>query len=409
MIEELRAEFNRRYTDREYKALVESVSRRTRTALEVRLCETPVFLPRPLVDTMVSAGEEMVRQLVNDPEYMDATEAAIPSEFRVQGAEGRPNFLQVDFGLIRNAAGEPEPRLVELQGFPSVYGFQQILSEEYLSVYDIGEPLTPFLAHANADDYWKSMKQVIVGDHDPSEVVLLEVEPERQKTVMDFRAHQDRLGIGIADIAKVVQKGRQLFYERGGVMKRIRRIYNRAIADELIRKGIQPGFEWTGDLDTEWAGHPNWYFRLSKFSLPWINHRFAPRAVFLDQWMAGERLADFPQDRDRWVLKPLYSFAGKGIEFAPTDERLSAIPSTERRNWLLQERVDFVPTIDTPWGPTQTEIRIMYLWPDDGEMTAVLTLARMGRGQMMGVDHNRNQLWVGGSAGLVLNDPISTK
>jgi hypothetical protein len=99
------------------------------------------------------------------------------------------------------------------------------------------------------------------------------------------------------------------------------------------------------------------------------------------------------------VFKPLYSFAGKGIQFAPTDAELKAIPVDEWRNYLLQERVKFEPVIQTPVGMTQAEIRILYAWPDGKAMVPMTSLVRMGRGLMMGVDHNRDQTWVGGSAG----------
>ena len=169
----------------------------------------------------------------------------------------------------------------------------------------------------------------------------------------------------------------------------------------MIRKSIQPGFDLTSELDVEWAGNPNWYFLLSKFSLPYLEHPFVPAAVFLDDWMRGEGRDRLPADRSSWVLKPLFSFAGKGIEFGPSDTLLASIPEGQRGSYLLQERVPFEPTVDTPYGMTQAEVRILYLWPDDGELQAVNTLVRLGRGKMMGVDHNKDHAWTGGSAGLI--------
>jgi hypothetical protein len=125
-----------------------------------------------------------------------------------------------------------------------------------------------------------------------------------------------------------------------------------------------------------------------------------PAAVFLDDWFSGKGRERLPEDRRRWVLKPLFSFAGKGIHFEPSDEDLTAIPGVERHKYLLQERVQFEPVIQTPEGMTQAEIRILYAWPDDGKMTPMISLVRMGRGLMMGVDHNRDRTWVGGSASL---------
>jgi hypothetical protein len=239
-------------------------------------------------------------------------------------------------------------------------------------------------------------------------VVLLEIDPTHQKTLPDFHVYEDKLHIATVDIANLRKQGNRLFYQREGPSQGtgqgtdipIHRIYNRAIVDELQRKNIQLPFDYRDSLDVEWAGHPNWYFRISKFSLPYLNHPSVPKAVFLDDWFAGCNVECLPHQRENLLLKPLYSFAGKGIQFAPTDEELNAIPPRDRHLYLLQERVTFEPTIQTPHGPTQAEIRIMYLWPDGGTLQPVIALVRLGRGLMMGVDHNRDRLWVGSSAAL---------
>ena len=150
-------------------------------------------------------------------------------------------------------------------------------------------------------------------------------------------------------------------------------------------------FKFTDDLDVEWAGHPNWFFRLSKFSLPWFRHACVPRTFFLSD------LVELPPNLDEYVLKPLYSFAGLGVQIGPSAEAIAAIPTTERSNYILQERMDFVASVDTPAGLTQIEIRIMYIW--DSELKPVTTIIRSGRGKMMGVHFNKNLDWVGGSAG----------
>lgn len=400
MIASYRDDFNRRFSDAKYAQLRENLDRRTRTTINLRVAETPVFLPGALVQQLVEAGAEMTHQLVNDAAYLRAAEQTIPAAFRVAGDSAHPEFMTADFALIRKEDGSMEPRLVELQAFPSVYGYQAVLGDEYVRSFDLDPALKTFIGHDD-EGYWAAMRQVVVADHAPENVVLLEVTPDQQKTLPDFHVHEDRLGICTVDISSVRQQGRRLFYERDGVKTPIERIYNRAIVDEMIRKEVKPGFDLTADLDVEWAGHPNWYFKISKFSLPFLKHPFVPPAVFLDEWMRGEgrdRLAD---DRQDLILKPLFSFAGKGIEFAPSDDLLQSIPQAQRKDYLLQQRMDFAPTVETPFGVTQVEVRVLYLWPIGGQLTAVNTLVRLGRGRMMGVDHNRDQLWVGGSAGLI--------
>lgn len=401
MLQPYRGEFNRNFTAELYADLQARVEAAVRTKVEFRVCETPVFFTRAMLDEIAAIGIELTKQLVESPEYMRVSAGSIPEKYRVRNESVQPHFMTVDFGLVRGADGALEPKLVEMQAFPSVFGYQDVLSREYIATYGLDEGLSWYLGGHDEASYWALLGRVIVGGHDPRQVVLMEVEPEGQKTLPDFRVYEDRLGIVTVDIAKVRQEGRKLLYQAaGGEWVEIRRIFNRAIVDEIERKGIVLGFDPAGDLDVEWAGHPNWFFRISKFSLPYLSHRSVPAAVFLDDWFRGVGRERVPAERSNVLLKPLYSFAGKGIQFAPTDEELEAIPEAERGLYLLQERVHFEPVVETPFGMTQAEIRVMYLWPDGGVMEPVISLVRMGRGLMMGVDHNRNQEWVGGSAAL---------
>jgi len=402
MIEPYRGDFNARFTEARYAELLRVITERTRTPIEFRVAETPCFFAPELMQRMVRAGEELTEQLLGNAAYMRASAEAIPEAFRVPKGDAHPHFMTVDFGLVRDANGELQPKLVEMQAFPSIFGYQAIASQAYKDVYGLNQSLTPFLGGLDEAGYWELLRETIVGKHDPKNVVLLEVEPEKQKTLPDFRVHEDKLGIVTVDIAKLVKEGRRLFYrdEASGKLVAVERIYNRVIVDELERKQIELPFDYRDDLEIEWAGHPNWYFRVSKFSIPHLHHETVPAAVFLDDWFAGEGRDRLPADRENWVFKPLYSFAGKGIQFAPSDSDLAAIPEGERYLYLLQERVKFEPVIRTPEGMTQAEIRIMYVWPDGGKMTPAINLVRMGRGLMMGVDHNREKTWVGGSAGL---------
>lgn len=398
MLPELRRAFNRDYRPEQYRALLEDCARRARAPLEFRISETPCFFPSALIDRIVNTGIELTHQLLNDPAFLKASESAVPERFRVPHCSAHPHFMTADFGLVREEDGSLAPRLVELQAFPSIFGFQAMLVESYVRNFHLPSGLSRYLNSHDDASYWDLLGKVVLGNHAPENVVLLEIEPEKQKTLPDFHIHEDRLGIRTVDIAELKREGRRLFYRNGDRDVPIERIYNRAIVDELERKGIYLPFDYRDDIDVEWAGHPNWYFRISKFSIPWLHHPAVPPAVFLSDWYEGKGRDLLAEDREQWVFKPLYSFAGKGVQFGPTDSGLDSIPKDQRHNFLLQQRVKFEPVIDTLYGLTQTEVRIMYLWPDDGAMEPVITLLRMGRGKMMGVDHNRNQEWVGASA-----------
>jgi len=348
-------------------------------------------MPPELVDKMARYGRELYAQLAVNERYRAASEAAIPAEFRVPNEAEHPLFVQADFGLVRLEDGSLAPKLVEIQGFPSVYAFQAALADEYQRVYRLNEitgtELTPFLDGLDRRGFESLLRQAILGGHAPEQVALLEIEPYTQKTLADFLLTQKMLGVQVACISEVKRRGRKLYFKD----REIRRIYNRVIVDELIRKNIPMDFRLADDLDVEWAGHPNWFFRLSKFSLPWFRHVSVPETWFLSD------VEEIPGDLENYVLKPLYSFAGLGVVIGPTREEIDAIPEGQRSEFILQRKVDFVATVETPSGWTKVETRIMYIW--DGELKPVTMVIRTGRGKMMGVDFNKKLDWVGASAG----------
>jgi hypothetical protein len=401
MIPSLRRQFNDSFTRDKYQLFLRRVDEACGTHVQFRLSETPCFFPKALIDRMARDGQELIRQLVDSTAYRAKSEEAVPAEFKVPNEAPHPMFVQVDFGMVRDAGGELQPKLVELQAFPSLYAYQSPLAEAYLDVYGLSAPgfrlpgsgrLKYLLSGLEASSYRDLMRRAIVGSHDPENVVLMEIDPLHQKTLPDFLLTEKMLGVKTVDIVDIKKDGARLYYERGGKHIPIQRIYNRAIVDELERKNVKLGFDWRDDLHVEWAGHPNWYFRISKFSIPYLKHASVPKTWFLD------RMEEIPPDLENYALKPLYSFAGLGVVIAPTKADIAAIPADKRPYYILQERMHFEPVIATPFGGTKAEVRVMYVWLD--ELTPVLTIIRMGRGLMMGVDHNKNMDWVGASAGL---------
>ncbi len=396
MIPSFRKRFNSGFTPDKYQNFLRRMDDACGTHVQFRLSETPCFFPKQLLDRMASDGAELIRQLVDNPAYRAKSDEAVPAEFKVPNEAPHPMFVQVDFGLVRDASGALQPKLVELQAFPSLYAYQVYLAEAYLDIYGLRESLKYFLSGLSGDSYRELLRRAIVADHDPENVILMEIHPSEQKTLPDFLLTEKMLGVRAVDIVDIKKDGSRLYYERDGRRVSIRRIYNRAIVDELERKNVNLAFDWRDDLDVEWAGHPNWYFRISKFSIPYLKHRSVPKTWFLD------RLEEIPPDLENYALKPLYSFAGLGVVIAPKKEDIAAIPAEKRPYYILQERMHFEPVIETPFGRTKAEVRVMYIWLD--ELTPVLTIIRMGRGLMMGVDQNKNMEWVGASAGLYLEE-----
>ena len=413
MIPFLRQQFNDGFTPDKYQAFLRRVDDVCGTHVQFRLSETPCFFPKPLIDRMATDGQALIRQLVDSPAYRAKSDEAVPAEFKVPNEPDHPMFVQVDFGLVRDAAGELQPKLVELQAFPSLYAYQGPLADAYVEAYGLDAAsgfrlsasgsraaeagsLKYFLSGLETSSYRELLRRAIVGSHDPENVILMEIDPAQQKTLPDFLLTEKMLGVRTVDIVDIRKEGSRLYYERGGKRIPIRRIYNRAIVDELERKNVKLSFDWRDDLDVEWAGHPNWYFRISKFSIPYLQHASVPKTWFLD------RLPEIPADLENYALKPLYSFAGLGVVIAPKKEDIAAIPAEKRPYYILQERMHFEPVIATPFGGTKAEVRVMYVWLD--QLTPVLTIIRMGRGLMMGVDHNKNMEWVGASAGFYLEE-----
>jgi hypothetical protein len=403
MIPSLRQQFNQNFSPEKYQAFLRSIDGASGTHVQFRLSETPCFFPKELLKRMAHDGQDLIRQLVDNPEYRKKSDEAVPAEFKVPNEAPHPMFVQVDFGLVRDASGELRPKLVELQAFPSLYAYQCYLAQTYVDVYGLsgfqlpapGSRLRYFLGDLEESSYRDLLQRAIVGSHDPETVILMEIHPQEQKTLPDFLLTEKMLGVRAVDIVDIKKDGSQLYYERGGRRIPIHRIYNRAIVDELERKNVNLNFDWRDDLDVEWAGHPNWYFRISKFSIPYLKHASVPKTWFLD------RLEEIPPDLDNYALKPLYSFAGLGVVIAPTKKDIDAIPADKRPYYILQERMHFAPVIETPHGGTKAEVRVMYIWLE--ELLPVLTIIRMGRGLMMGVDHNKNMEWVGASAALYVD------
>ncbi len=390
---ELRSSFNADFTADKYAALLRCVNQTEKWPADFRVAETPIFLARDFTDEVVRAANQIVG-LTGTPEFARHSQDAIPKGLEVPDESAHPNFFVVDFAICREN-GQFVPRLIELQAFPSLFGFQFLLlgcmRKAFLA---IPRHWTSSFGGIKDEQYIALLRRTIIADSNPENVILLEIEPEKQKTRIDFAATETLLGIRPVCVTKIRKRGRELFYERDGTAKRVERIYNRVIFDELLRrKDLDLAFRFQDQFNVQWVGHPNWYFRISKHSLPFLKTEHTTPAFFADEFPVGGKI-------DECVLKPLYSFAGLGVDMEPTGDKLAGL--TNPREWILQRKVDyaaFVPTVDGP--KSKAEIRMMFVWPDeDQNPTLVNNLVRMSQGKMMGVDFNKDKTWVGSSIAL---------
>jgi hypothetical protein len=389
----LRLKFNGDFTPEKYATLVRCVNETEKWPADFRLSETPIFLTRDFTAEATRAAKEIV-DAMRTPQFARHAATAVPRGLEVPNEAVHPNFLVIDFAIC-DEAGRLVPRLIELQAFPSLFGFQLLLLGCVRKAYPvIPRNWTSSFGGIKDEAYLQLLRRTIIAHSAPENVVLLEIEPEKQKTRIDFAATEALLGIRPVCVTKIKKRGSQLFYDRDKREIRIERIYNRVIFDELTqRPDLNLTFRFQDDLDITWVGHPNWYFRLSKHSLPFLKTEYTSPTFFVDDFPSNENVGEY-------VLKPLYSFAGHGVDMEPTREKIAALANPHE--WILQKKVDyaaFVPTVDGQ--KSKAEIRMMFVWPDDDlDPTLVNNLVRMSQGKMMGVDFNIDKTWVGASIAL---------
>ncbi|MFO7526528.1 MAG: hypothetical protein R6W68_13835 [Ignavibacteriaceae bacterium] len=385
MIPELRTTFNENFSEEIYNNFLNELDNTLKYPTDFRVCETPLFMDDTFTKSLYEACNDIVEQ-VNEESFLEKSNEAIPSHLFVPNETKIPHFLQIDFAVAVED-GKLLPKLIELQAFPSLYGYQSYFDKILRKYFQIPENFSAYFSGYDEEKYKQLLKQIIIDDADPENVVLLEIHPEQQKTRIDFAATENLIGIKTVCLTKVFKKGTKLFYSENGKDIPIERIYNRVIFDELDRKGLKFNFDFRDDIDVYWISHPNWFFKISKFSLPQLTGRFVPECYFLSE------IKDYPDDLQNFVLKPLFSFAGIGVEVEVTKDKLNSIGN--KVNYIIQRKINYAPLIQTPDGFSKAEIRMMYLWKD--KLVLVNNLIRTSKGKMMGVDFNKNKTWVGSS------------
>ncbi|WP_339753132.1 hypothetical protein [Algoriphagus aquimarinus] len=393
MIESRRAQFNTEFSIEKYQAFLDDLAADFNYSPTFRVAETPFFIPNDLKKQLEAACEE-VCAFVRKQEFKAITQRAIDLNTAVPNEDAHTQFMAIDFGICEEN-GQIIPKLIEVQGFPSIFNFQFNLFRKIQQQYSFISELTPYLSGLDEATYLSKLREVVLNGYDSSEVVLLEIEPEKQNTKIDFYFCRRDLGIPIVCVTEVIKEGNQLFYlNQAGEKVRIKRIYNRVIFDELdLRKDLKLQFSFEEKLDVEWAGHPNWYTRISKFILPYLQGQY-----FIETKLLSE-LDEIPEDLENYVLKPLFSFSGSGVVFNVTKADVEAVKDKDL--YILQKKVAYAPVIQSPDGKVKVEVRILALWPEkDEKPTLVGNLVRLSRGEMIGVKFNKDKDWVGGSIGL---------
>ncbi|MBN8576952.1 MAG: hypothetical protein J0L66_08395 [Cytophagales bacterium] len=390
MIASARQQFNQQFSEEKYKNFIADLDREFNYKIPFRVAESPVFVGKEFSAKLFKAANEIIDVIVQ-PGFKEKMQAALPVNLRVPTETNNALFIALDFAVC-SENGERVPRLIEMQGFPSLFGYQDFLGNKFREHYHIADELH-FHFGLNSTAYWNKLRSAIVGKHNPENVILLEINPLQQNTAIDFLITQKQLGIAPVHLGDIIIRGTKLLYRKNGVEIPVHRIYNRVIFDELLaQKNLNTQFHLTEDADVEWAGHPNWFFYISKYTMPFVQSDAVPECKFLNEYTSWpDSLADY-------VLKPLFSFSGSGVIFHVTQADLDAIPVTERKNFMLQRKVHYEPVIQAPDGLVKTEIRLLFLWNEGEARPQLITnLARLSRGEMIGVKFNKDKTWVGGS------------
>lgn len=386
-----RKAFNDNFIPEKYQVFLDALNKGLKEPIAFRVAETPVFLSDAFRDKLLAAGEDIINVILQ-PNFKELTERAIPEKWKVANENDHPHFIALDFGVCKDEHGNTVPKLIELQGFPSLYGFQVHLADTYQNTFNIPDDWTIYFNHLGRAHYIDLLKKTIIGPCNPEEVVLMDVNAHEQKTSVDFYITQSLIGTPVISLEELIEQNGKLYHESRGSYKPIRRIYNRLIFDEIESDPeiFNKVVDIRKPLNVEWITHPNWFYRISKFTMPFLNGDYVPRTQFLHE------IKQIPADLDKYVLKPLFSFAGQGVIIDVKKEDIENIKDPE--NWILQQKVNYEPVLQAPGGGVKIEVRLLYLWPDgDTRPTLAINLARLSRGKMIGVRYNKDFDWVGGT------------
>ncbi|RTL52054.1 MAG: hypothetical protein EKK39_07505 [Sphingobacteriales bacterium] len=393
MVPSIRQSFNSAFSEEKYQHFLQSLNSKHPGAIDFRVAETPIFIPASFTKKMLSACESIIDVIVAT-NFKKLTEQAVPQQLMVPNETDYTNFIAFDFGICTGENGAIDPQLIEMQGFPSLFSFQVLYDEILRQHFEIPKQYTAFLNGYDANSYIQTLKKIIIGNHLPENVILLELFPHRQKTRIDFYCTKDYTGIETVCLTELMVENENIFYLHRGQKTPVYRIYNRIIFDELLQQSTtvqkKAAAIFFNPVKAEWIPHPNWFYRISKYTLPFIEHPNIPETHFLNC------VHPLPENLNQYVVKPVFSFAGQGVIIDVNQENITAIPDPQ--NWIIQKKVDYAAIIETPDTPAKAEIRLFYFWDEDWKRPkAMMNLARLSKGKMIGTRYNKDQEWVGGS------------
>ena len=391
MIKAVRLAYNKAFSESNYEKMLAELSNQAPATMGFRISETPIFIDVAIKKALLKAGDE-INAFITSSEFKEKSKNSFSSIITPPNEGPLPECIVMDFALCMNNDNKVVPKLIELQGFPSLFGFQVMYDIAFRNNFDIPDGFSPYLNNYTQESYLAHLRKIIKGNQG-KHTILLELFPEQQKTKIDFEITKQLIDIPVVCVTELVKEDCHLYYIRDHKKYLIERIYNRVVWDELEKQSSEVQAKaalLSTDVSLEWVTHPNHYYRISKYILPYLNSSFVPNTQFLGD------AKTIPDNLNDYVLKPLFSYAGQGVLIDVTKSDIEQIKDPQ--NWILQEKVEYTSLIETPSGPAKTEIRLFYFWDDlTKKYIATLNLARLSKGKMIGVSYNTNATWVGGS------------
>ncbi len=232
MVTDIRSWYNNQFSPAHYEQYIQQLAALHPDALQFRIAETPIFVSKEFTAKMIDACERIV-DVITGYNFTFLTAHAIPPDVKVPDENAHTHFIAFDFGICQNDAGVLEPQLVEMQGFPTLFAFQVLQDEIARQHLPIPEGYSSYLNGFTKETYLQLLKDIIVKDEDPENVILLEIFPHQQKTRVDFYCTADYLNIAVVDLMELIKEGNKLYYEKDGRKIQVKRIYNRIIFDDL--------------------------------------------------------------------------------------------------------------------------------------------------------------------------------
>ena len=192
----LRSRFNADFTPDKYAALLRCINEAVRWPADFRISETPIFLTPEFTREAVIAAET-IRAQTATPEFVRHAASAIPPGLEVPNESPHPEFVIIDLGICEED-GRLVPRLIELQAFPSLFAFQfMLLGCMRRNFPAIPQDWTSAFSGLHDQEYIELLRQTIISDANPENVILLEIEENRirdlqcdnQELLEEFRAY----------------------------------------------------------------------------------------------------------------------------------------------------------------------------------------------------------------------------